>query len=292
MSILSDGQALKSAIIEIPIDADEYPSSWRELSAPPKSIFAVGDISLLNARKFAVVGSRRTPANALKLGMEICKELSEQFVLVTGTADGGDSAAIEGALAGSGRVICLLAGGFSCLPQGNLQLLERVAERGLILSPCAFETAVLTYSYEHRNKLLAKLSEGVLVLGAGEKSGALITAKYAKTYEKPVFAFPYPPNSSSGSGCNRLIKQGGFLTENATDILSRYGIVVKERKKTVSLSADEEKLYTALKERLEAHTSELTVLSGIPTFKIKAILSSLEIKGLIVSVGGNRYAIV
>ncbi len=292
MSILNNVQALKNAIIEIPFEDDNYPAEWRELPVPPTSVYALGKLSLLHERKFAVVGSRRTPANAMKLGGEICKELSAHFVLVTGTADGGDSAAIEGALAGDGRVICVLAGGFSSLPQGNLQLLERVAERGLLLSPCPFETTVLAYSYEYRNKLLAKLSEGVLVLGAGEKSGALITAKYAKMYEKPIFAFPYPPNSTSGAGCNALIKRGGYLTENATDILSRFGIVVRERKKEVALTADEARLYAALKDKLEAHANELAAISGIPVFKLRAILSALEVKGLIVSVGGNRYAIV
>ncbi len=292
MSILFDRQALQNAIIEIPLSSEEYPSSWRELSDSPKSIFAVGERSLLKARKFAVVGSRRTPVNALKVGRELCKALSEHFVLVTGTADGGDTAAIEGALAGSGRVICLLAGGFSCLPQAQLPLLNRVIERGLLLSVVPFETPVRSFSYEHRNKLLAKLSEGVLVLGAGEKSGALITAKYAKTYQKLIFALPYPPNSTSGVGCNRLIKEGGYLTEGATDIFSRYGIIVKEQRKEIPLSADEEKLYAALQEKLEAHASELAALSGVPVFKIRAILSSLEIKGLIVSVGGNRYAVV
>lgn len=281
----------QNQLTEIDISSPEYPAEWRELQAAPQKLYALGDISLLKEKKFAVVGSRRTPQNALKLGAEIAKTLSREWAIVTGTADGGDSAAIEGALGGSGRVICLLAGGFSALPQCNLNLLEKVAKRGLILSPHPFETEVRAFSYEYRNKLLAKLCEGVLVLGAGEKSGALITAKYAMQFKKPIFALPYPPNSSSGAGCNALIKKGGRLTENALDVAEKFGLDLTEKKREVTLTPDEEKLYEALKEG-EAHASELAQRTGLPVFKLRAILSSLEVKGLVVSLGGNRYAVV
>ncbi len=290
--MLSDLTAFQGALTEIPLSSPLYPAAWKEFSSPPERLYALGDISLLKEQKFAVVGSRRTPANALKLGAEVCKALSEAFIILTGTADGGDSAAIEGALAGSGRVICLLAGGFSALPQANLSLLERVAKRGLLLSFQLFETSVRTFSYELRNKLLAKLSCGVLVLGAGEKSGALITAKYAMGYKLPVFAFPYPPNSSSGCGCNALIKQGGHLTEGAGDIAAAYGIELIERKKSLALSADEEKALSAIKELLTVHVTELAAKTGIPAFKLRGVLSALEVKGMITAIGGNRYALV
>ena len=280
-----------SNLMEISIFSPDYPSVWKELPDAPEKVYAFGNIALLQERKFAIVGSRRTPANALKVGEEISKTLSQEFVILTGTADGGDTSAIEGALKGSGQVICLLAGGFSALPQYNLNLLERVSKNGLILSPHPFETEVRAFSYEYRNKLLAKLCEAVLVLGAGEKSGALITAKYAIEYKKPIFALPYPPNSSSGAGCNALIKKGGFLTESALDIGEKLAVDLAEKKKEISLTADEEKLYQCLQEG-EAHASELAQKTGIPVFKIRAVLSSLEVKGAIVSLGGNRYAVV
>lgn len=282
---------LSNNLTEIPLCSPDYPVEWKELSDAPKKLYALGNVALLRERKFAIVGSRRTPANALKLGEEIAKTLSSSFVILTGTADGGDTAAIEGALKGSGRVICLLAGGFSALPQYNLALLERVAKRGLILSPHPYETEVRAFSYEYRNKLLAKLCEGVLVLGAGEKSGALITARYAAEFKKPVFALPYPPNSASGAGCNALIKRGGYLTESATDIAEKYNVDLTENKREISLSPDEQKLYEVLKEG-EAHASELAVKTGIPVFKLRAVLSSLEVKGVVVSLGGNRYAVI
>ena len=282
---------IRQNVTEIPLSSPDYPLAWKELSDPPETLYALGDISLLQGRKFAIVGSRRTPQNAMKLGEKIAKTLSQAFVILTGTADGGDTAAIEGALQGSGRVICLLAGGFSALPQYNLALLEKVAKKGLILSPHPYETEVRAFSYEYRNKLLAKLCEGLLVLSAGEKSGALITARHAQAFKKPVFALPYPPNSSSGSGCNALIKKGGYLTESAADVAEKYSVDITEKKKECTLSPDEQKLYEALQEG-EAHATELAQKTGIPVFKLRAVLSSLEVKGVVVSLGGNRYAAV
>lgn len=277
-------------IVEIPISHPDYPVEWRALPDAPQVIYARGNLALLKGRKFTVVGARRTPAPALKLGARICKELSEAVAIVTGTADGGDGAAIEGALSGSGNVICVLAGGFSALPQTSVQLLQEVSKRGLVLSPYPNDTEVRAFSYEYRNKLLAVLGEGVLVLGAAEKSGALITAKYAMAQQKPVFALPYFPGSAAGEGCNKLLKTGGILTENSSDITARMGIKAEEKIRTVILTADEEKLLTALKNMAEGHASELAAAAGIPPFKVRAVLSALEVKGLVTALGGNRFA--
>lgn len=281
---------LKNQIVTIPREAADYPAQWRGISDAPERVYALGDLRLLRRRKLAIVGSRRTPVTALKLGTEMAKTLSSEFAIVTGTADGGDTAAIEGGLAGG--VICVLAGGFSALPQGNLALLGRVAKQGLLLALHDFDVSVRNFSYAYRNKLLAALAEGVVVLGAGEKSGALLTAQAAREFEKPLFALPYPPNSQAGAGCNRLIKEGAYLVENAADIAEKLGVELAKKGRDVALSAEEERLLTALRALTEAHASELAAKTGVPVFKLRAILSSLEVKGLLVSLGGNRYAAV
>ena len=108
---------------------------------------------------------------------------------------------------------------------------------------------------------------------------------------KPTFAFPYPPNSATGCGCNGLIKKGAQLTENAEDIFGKLGVEIREQAKPqIPLTADEEKLYNALKELGEAHINAVSSKAGLPTFKARAVLSALEVKGLIAAVGGNRYA--
>ena len=287
-----DLENLKKSLIELDKSSPDYPAEWQGLDDAPEKLYALGDIRLLRGRKLAVVGSRRTPINVMKFSAELCKQLSYEFTLVTGTADGGDCAALEGGMAGSGKVVCLLAGGFSALPQAHVQMLLGVAKRGLILSPHPFETEVRTFSYEYRNKLLAYLCAGTLVLSAGEKSGALITAKYAQKADKKVFALPYSPNAAAGAGCNALIKKGAYLTESAQDVLVQFGIEERTERAKIALSADEERLYQALQELGESHVSELSQKSGVQIFKARAVLSALEVKGLAVSVGGNRYTLV
>lgn len=268
-----------------------YPEEWLALSDAPERVYAIGNIALLSARKITVVGSRRTPVQAVKLGGEIAKELSTHFALVTGVAEGGDSAVIEGALLGTGDIICVLAGGLNALPQGNLTLLERVAKKGLLLSPCPLETGVRNFSYEYRNKLLALLGVATLVLGAGEKSGALITARYAKEAGKRVFALPYSPWTSAGKGCNVLIKAGAGVAENAEDILTAFGIE-KRQMSTLILTDEEARVLAYVREEGEAHATAVAQNAGVPVFKIRALLASLEVKGAVIAVGGNRYSAI
>ena len=221
---------------------------------------------------------------------QMAKELSGTFTIVSGAADGGDSAAILGALE-SGKAICVLAGGFSALPQGNLSMLEKVMQKGLVISPHPFDTPVRNFSYAYRNKLLAALGEATLVLGAGEKSGALVTAKYTEEFKKPVFALPYAPKSLVGSGCNALIKRGGYLTERAVDVFERLGVEYTERKASVPLTDTERQMLDSLKELGEEHITAISAKSGVPVFKARAVLSALQVKGLVVELGGNRFSI-
>ncbi len=267
-----------------------YPVEWQGFSDKPQTLYAVGNVELLKSRKLTVVGSRRTPKSALVVGESIAKELSGTFTIVSGAADGGDSAAIAGALT-SGNVICVLAGGFSSLPQSNLSLLEKVMQKGLVISPHPYDTPVRNFSYNYRNKLLAALGEATLVLGAGEKSGALLTAKYAQGFYRPVFALPYAPNSPLGAGCNALIKRGGYLTESAADVFERLGVEYTERKIEIPLTDVERQMLGALKELGEGHIAEISAKSDVPTFKARAILSALQVKGLVIELGGNRYSI-
>ncbi len=277
-------------IVEISSTDAQYPKEWQSFSDKPQTLYAVGNVALLHTRKFTVVGSRKTPKAVLVTGAQIARELSSVFTLVSGAADGGDSAAIEGALE-SGNIICVLAGGFGAIPQGNYALLERVAQRGLLLALHSHDTPVRGFSYEYRNKFLAALGEGTLVLGAAEKSGALITAKYAQSFQKPIFALPYPPNSPVGAGCNGLIKKGGHLTENSFDILSRFGINCIEKKTLPKLTAEEAQIVSALQALGEGHIAEIAARADVPLFKARALLSALQIKGLAVDLGGNRFSI-
>ena len=289
-SRLLDGFSVNE-VTPIPICSKAYPNEWKAESDAPIVLYAKGDLSLLKTDKFCIVGSRRTANTALKTGEKLAEELSQKFTLLTGVADGGDTAVIEGALKGSKKLVCLLAGGFGSIPKGNFALMKKVEQNGLLLAPNSYDTPVRSFSYERRNKLLALLSVGVLVIGAGEKSGALVTAKYAKEYKKPLFAFPYPPLSSVGVGCNALIKRGAKLTESAGDILEHFGLEVQP-KRAVELTETEEKVWQYLSEQGEAHLTEIAQALGVPPYKTSAILSSLEMKGIVVKLGANRFSAV
>ncbi len=276
-------------VIAITQQSPLYPAEWKTYSDAPDKLYAVGNIRLLQTEKFAVVGARRTPTGALKTGGEIVKRLSDAFTIVTGCADGGDVAAIENALP-SGRVICILAGGLGDMPQGNYELLEKVAKNGLLIALHPYHTQVRAYSYDYRNKYLAGLAKALLVLGAGAKSGALITAKYAKKQDKPIFALPYPPNTEVGAGCNKLIKEGGYLTENADDIFKALGITVPENKLGIDLTETEQKVLRAVRTLVKGHVVEIADESGVSVYKLQGVLSALDVKGLVANIGGNRYA--
>jgi DNA processing protein len=217
-------------------------------------------------------------------------------IVVSGMAYGIDGMAMAGCLTAGQPTVGVLGCGVDIVyPLSNRALFRDTEAYGCILSEFAPGTPPAKWTFPKRNRIIAGLSCGVLVVEAPEKSGALITARYAKEGKKPIFAFPYPPNAAAGVGCNQLIKAGGHLVESAEDIFSKLGIDLEAQKKAMPkpvLSPDEEKMYLALCEQGEGHVNELSAKSGVPVFKARAVLSSLEVKGLSVNLGGNRYGAV
>lgn len=269
----------------------DYPQSLLELSDPPIVLFLKGDRGLLKSKMFSVVGSRRTNAAALAACKNICNELSARFTVVTGTADGADAAAIRGALP-SGKIICVLAYGSDLYyPATNKALIESAARDGLIISEYPPPAQPRPYTFPARNRIIAALGEGTLVVSAGAKSGALVTAGIAQKLGRRIFAFPYALGSRGGEGCNALIKQGARLTETAEDI----GDVLGEKfvkKREIKLSPQEEKVLKIIRERGEGFLPQIAEQMNVRFFELLPVVSSLEIKGLIVRLGGNRYAAV
>lgn len=272
----------------IPFVSEKYPEELRQIPDPPFVLYCRGNTELLKERKFAIVGSRRTLPQMMKRTEEFAKGLSSEFVVVTGLADGGDSAALNGALE-SGRVISVLAYGFDHVYPGcNRALLEKVVEKGLAVSEYLPQEKPLPYHFPMRNRIIAGLSEGVLVVSGGEKSGTRITAAKAYEYGRDVFAFPYSIGVPSGVGCNALIKDYAKLTENLVDIYAAFGINLTETEK-IFLSAAEQAVYEILREG-ECHITEIAQKSGLKMHEVPIVLTMLEMKKLAVSCGGNRWA--
>jgi DNA processing protein len=275
----------------ITIKSQQFPDYLSNIPVPPLVLYCKGNLSLLSTQCFGMVGSRRTLPAMLTQAKGVAGQLTQNFTLVTGVADGADSAVIEGALP-SGKLICVLPNGFDYLyPASNASLIKKVEEKGLLITELPPETAPQKYLFSMRNRVIAGLTKGVLVVSAAEKSGALITANYAVDFGREVFAFPYSIGVTSGVGCNGLIKKGAGLVESATDVFEAFGLDA-EVKKTVELSGDELKLYNYLKDNGEQHLQQITAFMNKRAFEVVCICSALEIKGLVVKTGGNKYSAV
>lgn len=273
----------------ITVISSGYPENLKNITSPPLVLFCKGNLELLKTRCFSVVGSRRTLPNASAECKRISSQLTRHFTVVTGVADGADSKAIEGAL-DSGKLICVLAYGFDhYYPAVNKTLIQKVEKRGLVITEYPPQVNVRGYQFPVRNRIIAGLSEGVLIVSAGETSGALITASNAFEYDRQVFAFPYGLGTATGVGCNSLIKKGAQLTENILDIFSVFGLDFKQLEED-KLTEAESSLFSLIKEGGEVFTADLANKLKKQQYELIPLLSSLEIKGKIVRLGGNRYA--
>jgi len=268
----------------------EFPLELKEISVCPIILYCKGNTSLLLSKnKFSIVGSRKTIPVALKAAEEISKALSENgFTIVSGLAEGGDTAAIKGALP-SGNIISVLAYGFDFVyPEFNRTLLNRIIEKGLVITEHSPDIAPLAFLFPIRNRIIAGISKGTLIISGGEKSGTFYTADYAIGYDRDLFAFPYSLGALSGSMCNNFIKKGAILTESVLDIAGHYGINFEENKNSFVLSDLERKCLDIIKEE-EIHLSGIMNKSGLKVYELLPILSNLEIKKLIIKSGANTF---
>lgn len=268
--------------------SDGFFEEWRAVENPPLVQYEKGNAALKKGAKFVLVGSRRTPPEVMKRTQKVAEELSRAFTVVTGNADGGDSAALAGAAKTKGG-ISVLAGGFCCMENARCDF-----EKNLYVTEHTYRVTARKFSYERRNALLAALGTAGLIASAGEKSGALMTAEFLKAAGKPLFAFPYSPESAAGRGCNALIKRGANLAESADDVFEKLGVAAQTTATdaTDKLSADEKLVYEALKDTGKANINALSHLTKLPVWKLSGIVAALEVKGVLTRTGGNFVSLV
>lgn len=269
--------------------SEEYPESLREIPLPPLVLYCKGDLSLLKGNVFAIVGSRKSLPLSVKLAENYVKTLAEaNFTLVTGIAEGVDSAVLEKTLSVGGKAISVIAGGFdNVYPKSHANLLDRVIGKGLAVSEHPPEVTPQPYMFPVRNRIIAGLARGVLVVSGRLKSGTQYTAGYAGEYGKDLFAIPYSAGIESGAGCNDLIKRGAALTDSPEDILNFYGI---EKKSAPALSESERKVAEVLRGGAK-HVNAICRETDKKIFEITPLLTSLEIKGIIARTGANVYTL-
>ena len=203
------------------IGGEDYPPMMALLPDPPPVLSILGDVTALHGRAVGVVGARNASANGCRMAEALAADLAAQrLVVVSGMARGIDAAAHAGALH-VGLTVAAVAGGLDQpYPPEHADLQARIAERGCVVTEAPFGTAPQSRHFPRRNRIIAGLSLGLVVIEAALKSGSLITARLAQDAHREIFAVPGSPLDPRCRGTNDLIRQGAHLTESAEDVLA------------------------------------------------------------------------
>lgn len=274
----------------------EYPPLLKEISDPPPFLYLKGKLPD-SKTVIAVVGSRRASDYGISVTSRLARELAEQGVtIVSGLAMGVDAAAHRGALQVFGATVGVLGCGIDLVyPAENRQLYRQMEEKGAIVSEFAPGTQPDASNFPRRNRIISGMSRGVLVVEAAERSGSLITARFALEQGREVFAVPGNINFRASRGTNSLIKQGAKLVETVADIMGELppesvNLPQWARNQGFSFSADEEKLCSLLAEK-PLHIDELTVRSGLTAAVVSAMLLRLELQGALMQIPGKMFSL-
>jgi len=199
----------------------EYPEKLKNIENPPFCIYCKGNIKLLNETIIAIIGSRKASEYGVKNARKFSRELSEKYVIISGLAKGIDAEAHLGSLENKEeKAIAVIGSGIDTIyPKENLKIYERILEKnGLIISEYRLGVQPLKENFPMRNRIISGLSDGVLVIEAGKRSGSLITVEFAINQGKDVFAIPGNIDSNLSIGTNSLIKDGAILVDSSNEI--------------------------------------------------------------------------
>lgn len=273
----------------IPIGHSLYPTEFYDIDTPPEALYVWGDTAVLEAPGIAIVGSRRASAAGLRHAEQFASELAAAgFVVISGGALGVDAAAHTGALP-VGKTIAFVGTGIDVVyPAKHRALYQQIAQHGAVISEFRLGAPPRAGHFPKRNRLIAALAQGTLVVEAALKSGSLITARLATECNREVFAIPGSIDDPRAKGCNALIKQGAKLTENLMDIVEEFPRQhAQQSAQNVPETTDEEQgllaaidfAYTPLE--LIAQRSQLAVHELLPQ------LLALEMAQLVANEGGG-----
>ena len=270
---------------------ESYPAAWLETADPPLLVYAQGRVELLQRAAVAVVGSRNPTAQGRDNAHAFARSLSEAgLAVVSGLALGIDGAAHEGALEGAGSTIAIVGTGLDRVyPRRHLALAHRIAAEGLIVSEYPLGTAPLAAHFPQRNRLIAGLARGTLVVEAALQSGSLITARLAAECGREVFAIPGSIHAPQSRGCHALIRQGAKLVEQARDILEELRLEVPAAPAPqASARIGEDPLLDAL--GFDPVTLDALVMrTGATPAELSARLLELELAGRVARLPGQLF---
>jgi DNA processing protein len=265
-----------------------YPQRLLQAADPPLLLYAQGRLDLLNVDSVAVVGSRQPTPQGAANARALARQLSERGItVVSGLAQGIDGAAHEGALEGHGSTVAVVGTGLDIVyPSRHRALARRVGERGLLLSEFAPGTPPLREHFPLRNRIIAGLSLGTLVVEAALRSGSLITARLALEAGRDVYAVPGSIHAAQSQGCHALIKQGAKLVESVDDIIEElHGLALHTPVRT---AAAEHPVMQALGHD-PVTLDSLLARTGWPATELSAWLMERELEGQVARLPGGLY---
>jgi DNA processing protein len=291
-------QVRQAGIEVLTWETPTYPRYLREIPAPPPVLYVAGTIEDMDQWAVAIVGTRRLTSYGRQVTRELVAGLVRQNVtIVSGLARGIDGIAHRTALEMGGRTIAVLGSGVDCIyPPEHRELARRmlIEKAGAVVSEYALGTEPEGKNFPPRNRIISGLSQGVVVVEAGERSGALITADFALEQNREVFAVPGNVNSRASIGTNRLIQQGAKLVTNFTDVIDELNLSMVPQKIAVQRALPETAEEAVLLAHLApepVHIDELCRASGLTSAEVSSTLAMMELKGMVQQVGGMRYVL-
>jgi DNA processing protein len=299
-------QAQAAGISLLTWDEPDYPKRLLEIYDPPPLLYLIGDRTLLNRHQISMVGSRRPTPYGNQMALKLGRDLADRgVVIVSGLARGIDSSAHSGALmSAAGATIGVLGCGIDVVyPKENKKIFAEMAKRGAIITEFAMGTFPGAQNFPIRNRIIAGMSLGTIVVEGAEYSGSLITARLAMEFGREVYGVPGNATQPSSFGPNQLIKQGAKLVTSWEDVVEELPTDVRadlipvetatteERNLLVqqSLEPQERTLYELLAEDSALAIDDLVEKSGMSSSEVLAALFDLELKGVVRQLPGKQF---
>lgn len=280
----------------VSIDHPDYPPRLREIYDYPPLLYVRGKLVAEDECAVGVVGTRRPSVYGKQVAEELTTDLARRGItIISGLAAGVDSIAHRAALQAGGRTIAVAGCGLDIVyPSSHVALARQIMAQGALVSEFPLGTKPKAEHFPQRNRIISGMSLGIVVVEAGERSGALLTANRALEQNREIFAVPgsiYSPNSR---GTNRLIQEGAKLAANYADILEELNLNMvahqMELKEPIVATDTEAQLLGHLSKEA-IHVDELCRSSGLPAATVTGTLAMLELKGLVKPVGSMNYVL-
>jgi DNA processing protein len=273
-----------------------YPSRLREIYDYPPVLYVRGSLPADDEPCLAIVGTRRPTIYGRQVTEEIVGDLARsEIAIVSGLARGIDSVAHRTALDAGGKTVAVFGSGLDIVyPGENAKLAQAIMEHGALVSEYPLGVKPKPENFPLRNRIMSGLSLGVLVVEAGERSGALITAHQALEQNREVFAVPGSILSPASQGTNRLLQEGAKLVRNYADILQELNLTIVVQQAEIKEFSPADEVESAILKQLSpepSHIDEICRRSGLNMPEVSSTLAMLELKGVARQVGNMNYVL-